>query len=413
MTAEPMWDLVEEHFDDAVFLWSQWERALISPDYTLSDLASRDEPRMLANIDALVLAGAGAQQQLLEPALQSEQPHLVAPAAFALLSTGQAPAQKQVLEGLDQPEPTRRAVARALQVYEGGQLYRALRGLVSEAEPEVRAAALNVLTYHGQQPREPLWKLPTDDCPELAIAVLRAMRLDLKKSHQPLVLAALESSEPRLRDEGLLTGVALDLEPAWKLCRELGHNRDPDGKLALTCLAVAGDHYDHDALKTALQTPETAEATLWALGCGGRVFGATQCLAKLEDPELTALAGEAFIAITGMPLAEALPESPAVSANLDQLTVEEPPARPEDALPVLDAERINQWWDQNRQRFDDDTRYLHGQTYGRSAVLTALREQPLRRRHPIAVEWMLRSGGQQRVHTRALTGRQQRELAAL
>ena len=43
---EPRWDIVEEHLDEAEFLWAMWEHSLLSPKYTL-DTVARGAPLVL------------------------------------------------------------------------------------------------------------------------------------------------------------------------------------------------------------------------------------------------------------------------------------------------------------------------------------------------------------------------------
>jgi len=417
----PMWDLVEEHFDDLVFLFGQWERALRAPDYTLDDLARRDEPRLLANIDGLLVAGASARDKLLLPALASGDASLIAPAALALLHGAEEASRCAVLDSLSGAEQTtRHAITRALQLYQGDELRDPLQNKSCEDDPLIRAAAIEALSYHGLRSRSPLWSIEADMPAELAVAALRAMRLDLPESHEPLVIRALAASDSRLRDEGLLTGVALDLKPAWKLCRELVRDRKDDAAIALLCLAIGGDELDEAALAAALESPNTAEATLWALGFGGRIHGARCALKYLDDPQLGGLASEAFVAIAGTP--------PAASTGDATSAKEEPPSLPpleqevsaadltleaEDQLVTLDAAATRKWFEKQDHEFDPKLRYLDGQPHSRAALIHTLRHGPLRRRHVHAFELMLRSAGQQRVHTRAFSGRQLTEIASL
>ena len=75
-------DIFEEHFSEAAFLQSQWERALRGPHYNLEETAQLEE-RLLAHLDGLVLGGELVREALLRPALEGEDPWEVFCAAFA------------------------------------------------------------------------------------------------------------------------------------------------------------------------------------------------------------------------------------------------------------------------------------------------------------------------------------------
>ncbi|MFP2933139.1 hypothetical protein ACLESO_49930, partial [Pyxidicoccus sp. 3LG] len=73
-SAPILWDIVEEHFQEAAFLWRQRERALRAPDQSLADIAEGDEPRLVAHLEGLLLAGPRAAERLLGPALREGTP---------------------------------------------------------------------------------------------------------------------------------------------------------------------------------------------------------------------------------------------------------------------------------------------------------------------------------------------------
>src|SRR3990172_12448468 len=52
-------EIVEEHLDEAAFLYRRWESALRSPTVALADVACGPEELLLAQLDALAVAGAG------------------------------------------------------------------------------------------------------------------------------------------------------------------------------------------------------------------------------------------------------------------------------------------------------------------------------------------------------------------
>src|SRR5262245_29573732 len=84
---QPRWDILEEHLDEAEFLWGMWEHALRAPNYDLDEVARGPEERLLAHLDGLVAGGPAVAPRLLVPALDAREPHRVAAAAAALLAS--------------------------------------------------------------------------------------------------------------------------------------------------------------------------------------------------------------------------------------------------------------------------------------------------------------------------------------
>lgn len=84
-----LWDVVEEHLDEAEFLAEQWHAARRSPDYTLEELRDGPERRLMAHVDGLVVNGAVALEQVAWPVVrEGGEPPRVAAAALALLQAG-------------------------------------------------------------------------------------------------------------------------------------------------------------------------------------------------------------------------------------------------------------------------------------------------------------------------------------
>src|SRR5215813_13541908 len=60
-----LWDVVEEHLDEAAFLVDQWESALHSPKFDLKDLA-KIERRLEGHIDGLIVGGNEVSRRILD-----------------------------------------------------------------------------------------------------------------------------------------------------------------------------------------------------------------------------------------------------------------------------------------------------------------------------------------------------------
>src|SRR5690606_28957351 len=90
-------DILEEHQEELLWLWPQWQAALRSDDYVPAELADLEE-RIEAHTDALVLADEAAVP-LLEPALAGEPAEALA-AAYALLRMADPERAAPVLDAL-------------------------------------------------------------------------------------------------------------------------------------------------------------------------------------------------------------------------------------------------------------------------------------------------------------------------
>jgi hypothetical protein len=84
-----------------------------------------------------------------------------------------------------------------------------------------------------------------------------------------------------------------------------------------------------------------------------------------------------------------------------------------DDLPEPNREAIAQWWGENCGRLTRNQRYLLGQPCSAEAMLHALEAGSLWRRHGVALELSLRTGGEQHVSTDSFSSRQRRQTAAL
>lgn len=134
-------DVLEEHLDEASFLWSQWERALVSSLHELSDTAELEE-RLLAHVDGLVIGGEPAVSELLLPGLETDEPERVSASALALLS---APGKRELEEALgvlDSGDEVQRAgLARALELSEREGLEAMLLKRLTAEDPALQAVA--------------------------------------------------------------------------------------------------------------------------------------------------------------------------------------------------------------------------------------------------------------------------------
>ena len=86
-----LWDVVEEHLDEAAFGLEQLETLLEHPTLTLGELSRYPEGRLLAHVEALVVGGDEVRERLLLPEIENaneDEPTRVTAATLALISAG-------------------------------------------------------------------------------------------------------------------------------------------------------------------------------------------------------------------------------------------------------------------------------------------------------------------------------------
>jgi uncharacterized protein (TIGR02270 family) len=404
-----MMDICEEHLDESSYLWTQWERALVAPDYDLSDTAELEE-RLLAHLDGLVEGGNPVAETLLRPALEAEEETRVASAAFALVAN----AGKEECQALlrDASPERRTSIQRALELCMGRELGASLLPLLKADDPALVATALEVLMVRQEVPDTMLADLLAHENARVRTAALKGLRALPRNSPRNMLSQALASPVSALRDAAIEAGLVAGVRDAWTVCRMAIEAHDEHGREPMVLWAMGCEEKDVELLVDLLQEPRLRANALWALGFSGWAAAADACLAWLADDAVARLAGEAFSAITGLRLEDSYvlpeqepPEEP-IPLEQEDLDADLVP-RPEDALPRPNPEAITEWWRGARGRFERRTRYLMGHPFQGEVLLAALERGSMRRRHVHARELAIRSRGTCHISTRLLT-RQQR-----
>ncbi len=406
-------DVLEEYLDEAAFRWVQWERALEAPDFTLAETAEREE-RLLAYLEGL--EDADALDTVVRPALDSEEGPRISAATHGLLALGEVDEVVVRLRGAE--TPARAAMLRALEVSEAPSLGARLLELLKVEDAALQAGVLEALSFRREAPAEVLARFFRHDEPRARVAALRgALPLpeDVVRGHLP---ALLESAHPGIRAAAMEAGLASGVRLAWEACRKAVRLPGAHAREDMVLLALGGDEADASVLVDLLESAELRAPALWALGFSGRVAAMEACVKYLEVPEVARLAGEAFSAMTGLRLegAYALPPgerpegAPVPSEEQESLDADLVPG-PEEDLPWPHVASLRDWWAKNQTRFAKGTRYLLGQPFSGPVLLEALESSPMRRRHVLARELTIRTGGKHVIPTRAFTWRQREALA--
>ncbi len=381
-----LWDVVDEQLDEAELLWERWEECSVSPRYSPASLARGPEERLFAVIDALASAGPSVASKRLVPALAEGGPRASA-AALALLDSGR---DDEVMRALALGESAA-SIGRALDVSCPPGAAAALAATVDrvDAAPAARAVAIDVLAARGELPLHALGAVSPNDDPALVDAVMRATRIARDRGAIDRVGEALAAPALRARGEVLVTALALGHTGARAACIDAASGAHGEvAREALLLQGMSADPRAIDDLVAALARPEIAPFAIVALGASGRPAAAEACLPLLGDAALGKLAGEAFVTITGLPIAPPYLGAPLPGDDGSEAPI--PVA--ELLLPRLDAKATEGFWSAERARFDRKKRYLGGAIMSGEVVHKALAEGSMRGRIPLAIEVAIRSG---------------------
>ncbi|MDC0669993.1 TIGR02270 family protein [Nannocystis radixulma] len=403
---EPLWDVLEEHLDEAEFLWGQWEQSLVAPNYTLEEVETTVEPRLFAHLDGLVIGGAAAAERLLVPALESDESTRVSAAAFALLLGPVESALDTLFTVLQDLPEQRPGLVRAFACSDRADLVPRLQACLSDVDEAIVAAAAEALLFRDEPVSDALSVLLASDDPAARSLGLRALAGEANgAAHVRAIHAGLADDDPRVVDAAISAGLLLAPAPTWTRVR--ARAEEPDGDLALLLLALRGQAGDHAAVAALLADPSRRPAAIHALGHVGAPEWVDACLEWLDDAAAGPLVGEMMQALTSVAL-----EDEGLTLAVEDESLEH---TPEDDLPRPDPLPTMQWWLRRRAQYEDGQRYLHGRPRTRAEVLEGLTSGPMRRRPALLLDLQLAAprGVLLRLQPRAPAARQREQLTEL
>src|SRR5215217_206332 len=414
--APVMMDVLEEHLDEAEFLWSRRERTLVSGIHELADVVELEE-RLLAHVEGLVVGGDAALNMLLLPALEADESERISAAALALLSGGGKRELEAMLAVLDSgDEAPRAAIGRAMALSEQPELAAVLLKRLTADFASPCAVAFDVLASRGALPQETRTEWLYRDAAEPVIAALRAPGPLPRAIAQTLLPRLVVDPRPGVREAAIMVGLISGAPAAWMACLKVAEEGGTGRRECLVALALGGEARDAEWLASLLPHASLRADVLWALGFSGQALAAEACLDWMGDDTLSVLAGEAFSAITGLRLEGEYRAAPSEESETLVPLEEDLEANlvpgPEASLPLPIQEAVAAWWRTARRDFAPGVRHLRGKTVDAGGLVEALLREPMRRRPMLALELAIRSRGAHILHPRALTHRQLTGLGA-
>ena len=409
---KPIPAVLEQHAEEAAFLWILRDGAVHAPHYLLGDLAKLDH-RVEAHLDGLRVAGPHGWT-ILKESLALEEAGEIFAAAVIAFESGDPKRSDLVLDaGTATPELARGLVS-AIGWLPPKKADRLLKALLASASKErrrigVAGAAIRRLDFEKE-----FVAAVKDNDPLLRARGLQAVAEMGMTKHAALFTRHLEAVDP-----------AVGYAAAWGGALVSG---DPAAVAALQAFATGPGRRSREALVLAVRRMTPAAAAAWreklakkpatlrhavvAAGAAGDPEAVPWLLDQTAVPAVARVAGEALSMITGVDLAYQdldgdQPEGFEAGPNDDPKDENVEPD-PDEDLPWPHPGLARAWWDAQKSRFSPGKRYLLGREIAAESAREALKVGRQRQRAAAALELAILEPGTPLVEVRAPGFRQER-----
>jgi uncharacterized protein (TIGR02270 family) len=407
--------IVEQHAEDAAFLWRRRDEASRAPHYDLADLCAIDE-RVEAHLDGLRVAG-DLGWEICEAALDEEDAGAIFTAAVLAVERGDVPGIARVLDGggaVPVPSP---GFMSALGWVAFDNVARILPGLLDPLCPaSLRHLGIAACAAHRRDPGAALTQALFDADLRLRARALRAVgelgRTDLLRD----ILEELGSADEGCRFAAAWSAALLGDPAAVEVLRAIasagGERSERACSLAVRRLDPKDGADFLDFLGKRSELPRAAIVGAGALGDPSLAPWLIQCM---DTPALARIAGESWSTITGIEIVGALAGGPPEGFSAgptDDPADEDVAMDPDEKLTWPNAAAVRRLWTTRGPAFRPGVRYLLGSPMTPEWLQRVLGEAGQRRRAAAAMEITIRTPGTALFEVRAPGPRQRGALMA-
>lgn len=407
-------DVIEEHAEEAAFLWQQRDAAVRAPDYDIDDIADADE-RVEAHLDGLRIGGEKSWETCKDLGWELAGEYFTAMSIAIRL--GRFDFVDEVLGAAEGDTEATRGIISALGWVEPRFLNGLVKNLLLSDSSYRRMIGIGACAAHRVHPRTHLFSaLQSDDTALLARALKAAGELgDVESLHQ--VRSHLEHPDNDCRFQAARSAVFLGDRSALRILGLFARSENRHQRAALNVVLralepAAGQQF----VKQLASDRSQVRNAVIASGIQGDPVYLPALIRQFENDELARVAGEAFETITGLNIfresfeiipaaGEAPPPAGADEDDDDEELGEDL------GLVVPDPKKMNPWYEENKSRFAVGQRYLCGQPVSIENCRAVLKTGQQRQRQAAAIELVLAEPGKPLFETRAIGDRQRRLLA--
>lgn len=387
-------EIVDQHYDEAAYLWSQRDAATTATNYSLSDLAFLDE-RLEAHIDGLRVAGDYGWG-LCEAGLDPKDPGTVFTASVIAFESADKERIDLLVGVSGQSRAAFRAVVSGLGWMKVQSFNSIILGMVSAKSLQYRRLGIAACGIRRLNPKTYL-----DQAVNSSDLFLKTMALKTAGSLKRLDLLPelqkhLQHEDHSCRFEAARSALLLgDRSASDTLGAFVNSNSDHTLPAMQVALRVVDGQTSKSWLKAQSRIPELRRAMFLGIGMTGDAGYVPMLIKRMSQPEFARVAGYAFSMITGIDLQ---------AYKLDALQPEGfeagPNDDPEDGNVDMDAdedldwphpELVAKWWEKNGAQFNIGTRYLAGNPVSPESCAQILQTANQSTRHAASIEIALSS----------------------
>ncbi|WP_428353154.1 TIGR02270 family protein [Methyloprofundus sp.] len=354
--------IIDQHAEEAAFLWLLRNNAVSAPHYGLDDLAKLDD-RIDAHLDGLRISGDYGWQVCRENLQIKESGEVFAAAILAM--EGQSEERiNLVYDIVEQAPETVNGLISAFGWVEKYNLQGKVNGLLISSNPFWRQVGISACAIHRVDPAKFLEQAIFDENLSLRARSLKAVgelgRVDLKTA----LLEQLNHENEQIRFWAAWSAVLVG--DRGDALRTLLLEIEANSGFCLPAMQVALPALDTQSVKKTLKVltdnKETLRMAIIGSGISGDPVYIPWLIQQMQVAEHAKVAGEAFSHLCGVDLAYQDMES---EGGVEYGPTEHPDDESvemdaDEDLPYPDPVIVLKWWQDNKNSFKSDVRYLYG-----------------------------------------------------
>ena len=356
--------IVEQHAEEAAFLWILRDDAIRQPHYKLHDIADLDK-RVDAHIDGLRIAGDPGWE-ICEAALELEEAGEVFTAAVLAFESENSGRVDTVIRAGCVSEETYRGLVSALGWIADSHWQRWSPGMLSSSSNTYRRLAVCSCAVRRQDPGEALLTELEDHRPYFRARVLRAIGELKRQDLLPALQTHFKSDDPGCQFWSAWSALLLGDRSGLEIVKAYASKDTPFRDCAIQiAVRVMKSKEVRPWLKELYEDPDSVASVITASGAAGISNVIPWLIRRMDKPELARAAGQAFSMITGVDLAyenmerecpEGFKAGPTENPEDTDVEMDQ-----EEDMPWPEPQLIGEWWEKNKKRYETGIRYLCGE----------------------------------------------------